>query len=62
MTRPSPSSSANSTGVGKKRRGNDGLMYTVAETRAGQRRWVLTDATQAPLNPPEGEGEGDLPP
>jgi len=46
MTRPSPSSSANSTGVGKNRRGNDGLMYTVAETRAGQRRWVLTDTSR----------------
>ena len=46
MTRPSPTQSATGVGVGQNRRGNDGLMYTVTETRSGQRRWVLSEASR----------------
>lgn len=44
MTRPSPEISATSVGVGKRRRGNNGLMYKVTVSPSGgQRRWALDE-------------------
>lgn len=37
--RPSPSESATLFAVGTRKRGNDGRMYVVAETKNGVRRW-----------------------
>lgn len=46
MTRPSPSISASSVGVGMNRQGNNGLMWSVVKNSAGVRTWQLTEQSR----------------
>jgi hypothetical protein len=39
-TRKSPSASATKFGVGVKKRGNDGNMWQIVETKTGTKRWL----------------------
>eukprot|EP00798_Chlamydomonas_sp_ICE-L_P019661 gene19661-26348_t len=46
--RPSPSASAALFPVGTKRKGNNGAMYVVTQTRAGVQRWTLLASSGSP--------------